>query len=275
MTTFAILAAFYFALALLAAPLRLYVAGHISLDSMQVDVRIFGLSPLRLRARLSDDKIKIELNGKPKRLKGNIDIKTAVRLIGKYYKRLVSRGSISVMIGFVDARDTAIAVGLMNILLSPLRLDGRVYSAGEERLEIDGGLKIRLSILTAIGIAIKAKFSLHKGESMELDEMLKNAIENIKSAVESDKIIGKPVTIADGSVILPISRLSYGFIVGGGEYGKAATGSYPYAGASGGGVTVTPLGFLICGLDKRFVRVDESKGGWTELIKAAIKSAKE
>ncbi len=111
---------------------------------------------------------------------------------------------------------------------------------------------------------------------MQLDEMLKRTVECVKSAVEGDEIVGKPIFTSDGSVIIPVSKLSYGFVSGGGEYGDVAQGRLPYAGASGGGATVTPLGFLICGREKRFISLDgnypESK--WTELLRAAIKSMK-
>lgn len=111
---------------------------------------------------------------------------------------------------------------------------------------------------------------------MQLDEMLQRTVECIKSAVQSDEIVGKPIVSADGSVILPVSKLSYGFVCGGGEYGEIEQNRLPYAGASGGGVTVTPLGFLICGREKKFVSLDgsASESKWSELLRTAINSFK-
>ena len=111
---------------------------------------------------------------------------------------------------------------------------------------------------------------------MQLDEMLKRTIECIRGAVESDEIVGRPILAADGSVILPVSKLSYGFVSGGGEYGEAEQNRLPYAGASGGGVTVTPLGFLICGREKRFISLDQSTsdGNWSDLLRAALATLK-
>lgn len=103
-----------------------------------------------------------------------------------------------------------------------------------------------------------------------LDEMLKKTVESIKHAVESDDVIGKPVIAADGSIVLPVNKLSYGFAVGGGEYGNADKDSdYPYSAVCGGGITLTPVGFLICGREKRFISVDKSDSGskWLDLLK--------
>ena len=111
---------------------------------------------------------------------------------------------------------------------------------------------------------------------MQIDEMLNRTIECIKSAVESDEIVGKPILAGDGSIILPVSKLSYGFVSGGGEYGELEENRLPYAGVSGGGMTVTPLGFLICGREKKFVSMDgsENESRWTELLRTVLKSVK-
>lgn len=111
-----------------------------------------------------------------------------------------------------------------------------------------------------------------------LDEILKRTVEGIRCAAENDDVIGKPFVASDGTVILSVNKLSYGFVVGGGEYGspKNATQQYPYSAVSGGGVTLTPVGFLICGREKRFVSVDKSESAnkWTELLGTVIDTFK-
>lgn len=111
-----------------------------------------------------------------------------------------------------------------------------------------------------------------------LDEMLKRTVESVKHAVESDDIIGKPIVTSDGSVVLPVNKLSYGFVVGGGEYGSVEKNTqYPHSAACGGGVTITPVGFLICGREKRFISVDksESSSKWIDLLKCVADTLKE
>lgn len=111
-----------------------------------------------------------------------------------------------------------------------------------------------------------------------LDEVLKKTVDSIRYTAENDEVIGKPFVTSDGTVIMPVNKLSYGFVVGGGEYGspKHSSSDYPYSAISGGGVTLTPVGFLICGREKRFVSVDKSEtpNRWAELIGSVIDSVK-
>jgi len=111
-----------------------------------------------------------------------------------------------------------------------------------------------------------------------LDEVLKKTVDSIKGAVGSEEVMGKPIIGADGSVVLPVNKVSYGFVVGGGEYGSMNEKmTYPYSAASGGGVTVTPIGFLICGKDKRFISVDKADGSSKimDLLKGVVETMKE
>jgi len=87
--------------------------------------------------------------------------------------------------------------------------------------------------------------------------LMKTAMENIKEMVDVNTIIGDPVEAPDGSLIIPVSRVSFGFAAGGSEFesndelekkAKKEEGSgLPFGGGSGGGVTVQPVGFLIVG----------------------------
>ena len=72
-----------------------------------------------------------------------------------------------------------------------------------------------------------------------------------KALVDVNTVIGDPVQTQDGSTIIPISRVAFGFVAGGGEYAVsgAQTGAYgmPFAGGAGAGVSIHPMGFLVCG----------------------------
>ncbi|MGO0062242.1 GerW family sporulation protein [Brevibacillus fluminis] len=87
--------------------------------------------------------------------------------------------------------------------------------------------------------------------------MMKTAMENLKQMIDVNTIIGDPVETPDGSVILPISKVGFGFAAGGsefeyhrhhgpGDHGHGDT-SYPFGGGSGGGVSITPVAFLVVG----------------------------
>mgnify|MGYP001082651608 CR=1 FL=1 len=89
-------------------------------------------------------------------------------------------------------------------------------------------------------------------EEHPIQSLMKTAMENIKEMVDVNTIVGDPVETSDGSVIIPISRVSFGFAAGGTEFenpeNKGDKGEeLPFGGGSGGGVTVQPVAFLIAG----------------------------
>lgn len=81
--------------------------------------------------------------------------------------------------------------------------------------------------------------------------LMKTAMESIKDMIDVNTIIGDAVETPDGTVIIPISRVAFGFAAGGGDYeaeeanDKAAV-PHPFGGGSGAGVSVKPAGFLVC-----------------------------
>lgn len=82
-----------------------------------------------------------------------------------------------------------------------------------------------------------------------VESLMRTTMENIKNMIDVNTVIGDAVQTNDGSVIVPVSKVSFAFIAGGGEYGGAADRDeealkLPFAGGSGAGVTVQPIGFL-------------------------------
>lgn len=104
------------------------------------------------------------------------------------------------------------------------------------------------------------------------DEVLKQTIESLKKSAECSEIVGKPIVNGDGTIVLPVSKISVGFVAGGADYEDTKNVKSPTGvsggGVSGGGVSVTPVGFLVCGAQKKFVRVDGEENKWLELIKS-------
>lgn len=76
-----------------------------------------------------------------------------------------------------------------------------------------------------------------------LSEVLEVSLQNLRTLVDANTIIGEPVVVKDITII-PISRVSFGFGTGGAELpvSKPAT---PFGGGSGGGVTISPMAFLV------------------------------
>lgn len=86
-----------------------------------------------------------------------------------------------------------------------------------------------------------------------IEELMSTAMENIRDMVDVTTIVGDPVEAGDGSVLIPVSKVSFGFAAGGGEYcrkddlGQVRQNKYPFAGGSGAGVTISPVAFMVIG----------------------------
>ena len=61
--------------------------------------------------------------------------------------------------------------------------------------------------------------------------------------VDANNIVGAPITTPDGVTLIPISRVSFGFGSGGGDYGKQ--GKDNFGGGGGAGVKIDPVAFLV------------------------------
>ena len=71
-------------------------------------------------------------------------------------------------------------------------------------------------------------------------------MEKIHQMVDSNTIIGKPITTNDGTTILPVSKVSFGFASGGTDFdGKNAANKDLFGGGSGAGVNIQPVAFLV------------------------------
>ena len=83
--------------------------------------------------------------------------------------------------------------------------------------------------------------------SEKLPNMLETTIQKIRELVDSNTVVGQPITTPDGVTILPVSRISVGLGGGGSDFAstKAAAGQMPFGGGVGAGVKVTPVAFLV------------------------------
>jgi sporulation protein YtfJ len=99
--------------------------------------------------------------------------------------------------------------------------------------------------------------------SHPIENIMQTTMENIRNMVDVNTIVGDTVVMGDGTVIIPISKVSFGFVAGGGEYGpgsEAGQGQdkkqsdsqsqgkgtdYPFAGGAGAGVCISPMAFLV------------------------------
>lgn len=77
----------------------------------------------------------------------------------------------------------------------------------------------------------------------EITTVMNDAMNKIKELVDTNTVVGKPILTPDDTMLIPLSRVSFGFASGGTEYplkDKSGVGA-----GSGAGVKVEPIGFLV------------------------------
>lgn len=111
-----------------------------------------------------------------------------------------------------------------------------------------------------------------------IENIMNSTMSNLKNLSEVDTIIGKPIVLANGSTLIPVSKVSIGFLLGGGEYSESQpkkSESFPYATGSGAGVSVTPIGFLLSNeFGNTFIKTSDSQDKWADIIDTVIKTVK-
>ncbi|MDQ0884533.1 GerW family sporulation protein [Peribacillus sp. V2I11] len=109
--------------------------------------------------------------------------------------------------------------------------------------------------------------------------LMTTAMENLKEMIDVNTIIGDPVETPDGSLILTVSKVGFGFAAGGSEFmlngdssgsGQGQSKEQPFGGGSGGGVSVTPIAFLIVNSNEvKMVHLDESTHLYEKILDLA------
>ncbi len=79
----------------------------------------------------------------------------------------------------------------------------------------------------------------------KVNDLMDVTLDKIKHMVDVNTIIGDPITTPDGTTVIPISRVSYGFASGGSDLpSRAQPAAGLFAGGSGAGITIIPIAFL-------------------------------
>lgn len=92
-----------------------------------------------------------------------------------------------------------------------------------------------------------------------IESLMTTTMESIKEMVDVNTIVGDAVETTDGTIIIPISKVSFGFASGGGDFAnikKNKSEGYneetnknqlPFAGGAGAGVSIQPVAFMVVG----------------------------
>ena len=89
-------------------------------------------------------------------------------------------------------------------------------------------------------------------EKTSQSDIIKTALENVKSMVDANTVTGTPIETAGGTVIIPISKISMGIAASGFDYNPkkdAQPRPQNFGGGGGTGITVNPVGFLVVDSD--------------------------
>lgn len=120
------------------------------------------------------------------------------------------------------------------------------------------------------------KETLNKNKKIE--SLIEVSLDKIHSLIDVNCVVGNSISLPDGTNIIPISKVSVGFVSGGGEYNdlnaKRNSADFPMAGGTGGGFTISPIGFFVVNKDKfKLIRADKSTA-YFGLIKNAAEVLK-
>lgn len=100
-----------------------------------------------------------------------------------------------------------------------------------------------------------------------IGSFMDTTMEKIKEMIDVNTIIGEPITSPDGTLIIPVSKVSYGFAAGGSDLPTKKENKDCFGGGSGAGVTIQPVAFLtVYQGDVRLVSVDRDEGTADKLV---------
>ncbi len=77
-----------------------------------------------------------------------------------------------------------------------------------------------------------------------VEGLLNVSLDNLKGLVDSNSVIGSPICTPDGTTIIPVSKVSFGFASGGSDFPTSSPKDM-FGGGSGGGVSISPIAFLV------------------------------
>ncbi len=96
--------------------------------------------------------------------------------------------------------------------------------------------------------------------SHPIKDLMDSSIQNLHQLVDVNTIIGDPITTPDGTTIIPVSKVAFGYGSGGSEFPSSKTPD-PFGGGAGAGVTIQPIAFLVI-----------KAGGGVQLLQLATSS---
>ncbi len=112
----------------------------------------------------------------------------------------------------------------------------------------------------------------------KLQEIIQSSLENIRSMIDANTVIGNPISTPSGTVIIPVSKISMGFASGGMDFnGKNEEAMRArlqnFGGGGGTGLSISPVGFLVVAADGSVDMINvgmEAQSGTIEQVAGVI-----
>ena len=100
-----------------------------------------------------------------------------------------------------------------------------------------------------------------------INSLMDTSMKKIKELIDVNSIIGDPITTPDGTTIIPISKVTYGFASGGSDLPTKKENRDCFGGGSGAGVSIQPIGFLsIAKGNVRFIPIEKYDGAADRIV---------
>ena len=109
-------------------------------------------------------------------------------------------------------------------------------------------------------------------ETNKIKDLMSSSMNDSSDMTDVNAVVGKPIYTPDGTTVIPICKVTMGFMTGGGEYGEVRQlkndKDSPFAGGSGAVISMKPVGFLTSNNDGvRLISTD--KDVYTKLFETA------
>ena len=109
-------------------------------------------------------------------------------------------------------------------------------------------------------------------ETNKIKDLMSSSMNDLSGMTDVNAVVGKPIYTPDGTTVIPICKVTMGFMTGGGEYGEVRQlkndKDSPFAGGSGAVISMKPVGFLTSNNDGvRLISTD--KDVYTKLFETA------
>ena len=100
-----------------------------------------------------------------------------------------------------------------------------------------------------------------------INSLMDTSMKKIKEMIDVNTIIGDPITAPDGTTIIPVSKVTYGFASGGSDLPTKKENRDCFGGGSGAGVTIQPVGFLsISKGNVKFIPIEKYDGAADRIV---------